>query len=278
MPLIIGLDVGAPTRPSRLGPSAEERITNEAIAQASIEMLIKQRKDTAGKWKCACSSKSARERSAGGLEGAAAAAAAADSAVYEGRLVELVAAKREQTQLVMSAQVVARQAQARRWATEQHPKGCDWSKGKWCVAVHDSGGGAGGGDIELLKGDLVELAHGKPKRWWHGRNARTGLSGEFPSNFVRLLKKAKALETHAAPPAGAMLRFKAGDVMLLLDWNKQKQQWLGFPPPTTTGATIVPLLVCPQKIWVEPSEHAAGAACPEGGTYECDPGKLLGNT
>lgn len=43
------------------------------------------------------------------------------------------------------------------------------------------------GDMNLAKGDIIQILAKSPTGWWTGTNRRTGECGQFPSNFVQVV-------------------------------------------------------------------------------------------
>lgn len=43
------------------------------------------------------------------------------------------------------------------------------------------------GDIDLKRGDIIQILGKSPTGWWTGTNTRTGECGQFPSNFVEVV-------------------------------------------------------------------------------------------
>ena len=145
------------------------------------------------------------------------------------------AAKREARQRKMAAE---------NWAVGPRPGHPSWTSRRWCL-VRNSYIASKPRDLTIGKGDLVRLSWGEPKKWWCGENITAGPAGqvgEFPNNYVQVLRKAISrreyplTETQQSAAGGAAtpfdaekdLRLRKGDILVLTDSRPTKRWWTGF--------------------------------------------------
>jgi hypothetical protein len=145
------------------------------------------------------------------------------------------AAKREARQRKMAAE---------NWAVGPRPSHPSWTSRRWCL-VRNSYVASKPRDLTIGKGDLVRLSWGEPKKWWCGENITAGPAGqvgEFPNNYVQVLRKAISRRDYplsetqqstagvAATPFDAEkdLTLRKGDILVLTDSRPTKRWWTGF--------------------------------------------------
>eukprot|EP01043_Picozoa_sp_COSAG02_P052936 COSAG02_NODE_5780_length_4039_cov_9.386041_1_plen_544_part_00 len=137
-----------------------------------------------------------------------------------------------------------RKVEAENWAVGPRPDHPTWTSRRWCI-VRNSYAASKARDLTITKGDMVRLTWGEPKKWWCGENISAGPAGkvgEFPNNYVQVLRKAisrrdypvTATRGSAEGVAATLfdpekdLRFRKGDIIVLTDSRPTKRWWTGF--------------------------------------------------